>query len=109
MQRITIVVLALLAARPEPVTLFVASSLKETLTEDGAEAEKKTGNRHQPQFEATSTLARQINEGAPADVFITAAPEWLDKVKTIERFDWLSNTLVVVVAKDATGFDLKKI
>lgn len=89
------------------VRIFAAASLKEVATEIAAEWTKKTGRTHHLQFEATSTLARQIQEGAPAEIFITAAPEWLDKVTVAERYDWLSNTLVCVVPKDVKEFDLK--
>ncbi len=92
-----------------PVTIYAASSLKELVTELSDAWTVKTGQKARLQFEASSTLARQIAEGAPADVFITASPEWLDKLKVIERFDWLSNTLVVVVRKDVTAFDLKAV
>jgi molybdate transport system substrate-binding protein len=91
------------------VTVYAAASLNEAVTEIAAEWSNKSGRFTRLQFESTSTLARQINEGAPADLFITAAPEWLDKVKTRERYDWLSNRLVCVVAKDAPDFDLKKL
>lgn len=92
-----------------PVTVYAAASLREVVTEIAATWTRKTGREHRLQFESTSTLARQINEGAPADVFITAAPEWLDKVKPKEQYDWLSNRLVCVVPKDQADFDLKKI
>jgi molybdate transport system substrate-binding protein len=91
----------------QPVTIYAASSLKELVTELSDAWTRKTGQEARLQFEASSTLGRQIKEGAPADVFITAAPEWLDELKVIERFDWLSNTLVAVVRKDVTAFDLK--
>ncbi len=91
----------------QPVTIYAASSMKELVTELGDAWTRKTGQEARLQFEASSTLARQIAEGAPADVFITASPEWLDKLKLIDRFDWLSNRLVVVVRKDVAAFDLK--
>jgi molybdate transport system substrate-binding protein len=84
-----------------PVKVFAAASLKEAVTEIAEEWARKSGGRHQLTFEATSTLGRQIQEGAPADLFLTAAPEWLDPVKTKERCDWLTNRLVLVVAKGA--------
>ena len=98
------------SASPEaarPVTIYAAASLKELVTELGDDWTRKTGQEARLQFEASSTLARQIVEGAPADVFITAAPEWLDQLKLLKRFDWLSNRLVCVVRKDAGTFDLK--
>jgi molybdate transport system substrate-binding protein len=99
-------------ARPQaarPVIVYAASSLKELVTELGDAWTRKTGQEARLQFEASSTLARQIKEGAPADVFITAAPEWLDKLKLIDRFDWLSNRLVVAVRKDVATLDLKTV
>lgn len=90
-----------------PVKVFAAASLKEALGDIAAESAKRGGAPVQFQFEASSTLSRQIQEGAPADVFISAAPEWLDALKPAERFDWLSNVLVLVVAKDAGDPDLK--
>jgi molybdate transport system substrate-binding protein len=94
-------------AAGQPVTIYAASSMKELVTELGDAWTGKSGQEVRLQFEASSTLARQIKEGAPADVFITAAPEWLDQLKLIKRFDWLSNTLVCVVRKDVTSFDLR--
>ena len=59
-------------------------------------------------FASSSTLARQIVQGAPADVFVSANPEWMDHVEAAgalvedTRFDWLGNALVVVApAADA--------
>jgi molybdate transport system substrate-binding protein len=92
-----------------PVTIFAAASLKEAVTEIAAAWSKRSGQQHRLQLEASSTLARQLKEGAPGDVFITAAPEWLDEVKPLARFDWLSNRLVLVAGKESQGVDLKKL
>jgi molybdate transport system substrate-binding protein len=93
-----------------PVTIFAASSLKELVTELADGWSRTTGRATRLQFESSSTLARQIKEGAPADVFITAAPEWLDPLTLVKRFDWLSNRLVVVVGKDVQGeVDLRSV
>jgi molybdate transport system substrate-binding protein len=114
MKSIAIVAAALLSAcdskatPPKPaVRVYAATSLKEVATDIAAEWSKRTGRPAQFQFEATSTLARQIQEGAPAEIWITAAPEWLDKVTVGDRYDWLSNTLVCVVPRDTKEFDLK--
>ena len=82
------------ASDSAPVTLCAAASLREAVTEIADAWSRTSGRPVRTRFEATSTLARQINEGAPADLFIAAAPEWLDRVKTLERFDWLTNRLV---------------
>ncbi|MFN7972304.1 MAG: molybdate ABC transporter substrate-binding protein [Acidobacteriota bacterium] len=95
-------------AKRAPI-VFAAASLKEAVTEIADAWTKRTGVEVRLQFEATSTLAKQIQEGAPCDVFITAAPEWLDKLPVTKRFDWLGNTLVCVVKKDDKDFDIKKL
>jgi molybdate transport system substrate-binding protein len=113
--RFTLVVLALLTSScgPEPeaerITVFAAASLRETLTEIAQEWAKRGGSLPQLQFEATSTLARQIEEGAPADLFIPADEAWMDPAKPLERRDWLGNRLVCVVPKEAEDFDLKRV
>lgn len=89
------------------IAIFAASSLKEVVTGIAAEWSQRSGRPSRTQFEASSTLARRIKEGSPCDVFVTAAPEWLDQLKLQNRFDWLSNRLVVVVPRDTKAFDLK--
>jgi molybdate transport system substrate-binding protein len=97
------------APAPTPVRVFAAASLREAAGEIGERWTRDTGRPVRFQFEATSTLARQIQEGAPADLLLAAAPEWLDRVKPLDRFDWLSNRLVLVVPKDAGDVDLKNL
>jgi molybdate transport system substrate-binding protein len=97
------------SASASPLTIFAASSLKDVVTEIAEDWSKRSGRPNRLQFEASSTLARQIKEGAPADVFITAAPEWLDELKPLERFDWLSNRLVLVARKEGGAVDLKSL
>jgi molybdate transport system substrate-binding protein len=94
---------------PDAVTVFAATSLKEAVTDVAGAWSKKAGRPVKLQFESSSTLARQIKEGAPADLFLTAAPEWLDAIKVLDRFDWLSNRLVVVVRKETPEVDLRKL
>ncbi len=93
----------------EPVTIFAAASLREAVTEIGRQWTQKTGRAHRLQFEASSTLARQIRNGAPADVFISASPEWMDEAAPLERRDWLGNRLVCVVPAATRDFDLKAV
>jgi len=99
------------APAPRPATVLAASSLREVLEEVAMEWTRRTGRRADLRFGATSTLARQIGEGAPCDVFLAAAPEWLDRVKTLERRAWLGNRLVCVVpaGADASRFDLARV
>jgi len=95
---------------PKPqLTIFAAASLKEVITLIEADFRVKTGEESVLRFDSSSALARQIEEGAPAHIFITAAPQWLEKINTLERFDWLSNRLVCVTRKETSGFDINRI
>lgn len=96
-------------AAPAAITVFAASSLKEAVEGIAGEWTKRSGQAVRLQFEASSTLARQIEEGAPADLFLSAAPEWMDKVRPLGRADWLSNRLVLVVPREAGDADLKNL
>ena len=91
------------------VTACAASSLKEMVTEVATAWTKRSGTPVRLRFEGTPTLARQIQQGAQADLFLSAAPEWLDKVKTLGRYDWLGNRLVAVCRKGEGPVDLKRV
>lgn len=100
--------LALLAAaaplRAREITVFAAASLSDALQEIGAAYEKAGGPHVVFNFGASSTLARQIDEGAPADVFFSADEAKMDglakhgEVLAETRRSPLSNSLVIVVA-----------
>jgi molybdate transport system substrate-binding protein len=94
------------AETPPPLVVFAAASLKEAVTDLANEWSRRTGRPVALSFDATSTLARQIKAGAPADIFLAAAPEWLDEIKPLARVDWLSNRLVCVVPNDVASFDM---
>jgi len=69
------------AAATGTITVFAASSLKETFTEIGKQFEAAhPGDTVKFSFGASSTLATQITSGAPADVFASAAPKNMDTV-----------------------------
>jgi molybdate transport system substrate-binding protein len=97
------------APREPEVQVFAAASLREVLEEIASVWTGRAGRGVRLQFEATSTLARQVEQGAPADVFAVAAPEWLDRRRPLERYDWLSNRLVLVVPREAPDPDLGKL
>ena len=101
------------AASPTPVslegeiTVFAASSLTEAFNEAGkAFAEKNPKATVKFQFAASSALAVQINEGAPADVFASADTAQMkvvaDKGNANESAIFVKNTPVVVVPKNNT-------
>ena len=100
---------ALGIADPKPeILVFGAASLTESLQDLGNAYEAKFGTKVVFSFGASSDLARQIEAGAPADVFFsadTARMDALEKaglVKAGDRHEFLSNSLVVVVPSDST-------
>src|SRR4030095_8936191 len=74
-------------------------------------------------YAASSALAKQIEQGAPADVFICADTDWMDyavskkNINESTRVNWLGNTIVLIAPKDSKvdnvnigpGFDLAKL
>jgi len=93
--------LLLPAALGGEIRVFAAASLKEVLTEiAGAYGKSHPGTRILPNFGASGTLARQIDRGAPADIFLSAGPEWMAYLVERERIEkravavFAHNTLV---------------
>lgn len=95
------------ADKPAPLTVFAAASLKGSLDEAAATYEKSTGQPVRISYAASSALARQIEQGAPADVFLSADLDWMDYLQQRKLIDvdsrrnLLGNTLVLVAP--ATG------
>jgi molybdate transport system substrate-binding protein len=85
------------------VVVFAASSLTEVVAEAAEPFTRATGREARFQLGASSTLARQIREGAPADVFVSADPAWLDAVSPTARYDWLGNRLALCVPAGRAG------
>ncbi len=90
------------------VTVAAAASLAEAMTEIGVRYEKENeGERVRFNFGASSMLARQIEQGAPADVFLSADEAKMDALEKqgllLEgtRRSLLTNSLVIIVRKDA--------
>lgn len=107
------------AAADQPVVVFAAASLKNALDAVIAGWSKETGKTATVSYAASSALAKQIEQGAPADMFISADLAWMDYVakanliRTDTRENLLGNRLVLVAPADATatvdiqpGFDL---
>lgn len=100
------------------VTVFAAASLTNALTDIGKAFESQHGARVKFSFAASGALAKQIEAGAPADVFASADTKWMDhlyekgKIDGDSRVDLLGNTLVLVAPTGkkfpvtmAKGFD----
>ncbi len=91
-----------LRAAADEVTVFAAASLTDALGVVGEAWMAETGNTAIFSFAGSSALARQIQEGAPADIFISASVSWMDEVEGSgdlrdgTRRDILGNTLVLI-------------
>jgi molybdate transport system substrate-binding protein len=102
---------ALLAAslHAADVTVFAAASLSDALKEIATQYEPASGDKLKFNLAASSVLARQIKEGAPADVFFSADEAKMDDLAKAglladgTRVSLLSNTLVGVVPLDSTA------
>lgn len=90
----------------DTINVFAAASLTDSLKEIAATYEKQTGDKVVFNFGASSFLARQIEEGAPADIFFSADEARMDGLDTKgllvkdTRKSRLSNSLVIVVASE---------
>ncbi|PVE53285.1 molybdate ABC transporter substrate-binding protein [Rhizobium rhizogenes] len=107
------------ALAAEKVTVFAAASMKNALDAANAEFAKESGDEVVVSYAASSALAKQVEAGAPADVFVSADLAWMDYLagKGLIREDTRSNLLgnrLVLVAPAASakpveikpGFDL---
>ncbi|PZM09731.1 molybdate ABC transporter substrate-binding protein [Rhizobium tubonense] len=99
----------------DKVTVFAAASMKNALDNVDAAWTKQTGKEVTVSYAASSALAKQLESGAPADVFISADTDWMDYVakksliKTDTRVNLLGNQIVLVAAKDkAKPVDIKE-
>lgn len=102
----------------DEVVVFAAASLKTALDEVAEDFQAATGNTVTISYAGSNALAKQVIEGAPADIFVSAAVNWMDEVDraglVADRRDILGNTLVLVAhgagaapVEIAPGFDLK--
>ena len=99
-------------AESKPVVVFAAASLKNALDEIAAGWTAKSGIKVKTSYAASSALAKQIEQGAPADLFISADLDWMDYaekknlVKAATRGNLLGNSLVLAASKDWTKGDI---
>ncbi|WP_415183977.1 molybdate ABC transporter substrate-binding protein [Phaeovulum sp.] len=89
-------------ALADDITVFAAASLKNALDAIAADWQAQTGDTLAISYAGSSGLAKQIQQGAPADIFISAAVNWMDVLeadgllKPDSRTDLLGNTLVLL-------------
>jgi molybdate transport system substrate-binding protein len=110
-------------AQEQTLTVFAAASMKNALDDANAAFTKATGTKVVVSYAASSALAKQIEGGAPADVFISADLQWMDYVsgknliKPVSRLNLLGNKLVLIAPTDskldkvaiAKPFDIAKL
>ncbi len=96
------------AEAPRPLTVCAAASLQNAMKDVGAAFARAGGPPVAFSFGGSSTLARQIEQGAPADVFVSADPDWMNElekhglIQFPTRRDILTNHLALVAPKDST-------
>jgi molybdate transport system substrate-binding protein len=92
-------------AQPAAITVFAAASLTDSLKTVADAYKAKTGVTVALSFGASSTLARQIDQGARADIFLSADTDWMDFLQrnglVAARKDLLGNQLVLIAAPDS--------
>ena len=110
-------------AQDKSLIVFAAASLKNALDDVNAAYTAKTGVKIAASYAASSALAKQIEQGAPADVFASADIDWMEyaiqkkDIKDGTRVDLLGNKLVLIAPKESDissvqigpGFDLAKL
>ena len=97
------------AAQSGDVVVFAAASLKNALDEIAVQWQRVTGKKVVISYAASNTLIRQIEQGAPADIFISADLDWMDYgqqknlIKPDTRSNLLGNRLVLVAPRDSNA------
>lgn len=100
-------------ARAEGVLVFAAASLKTALDQIAESWREQTGKAVTISYAGSSSLARQIEQGAPADIFISASVDWMDHLQSAEmirpgsRTNLLGNRLALIAhGRETAGIDL---
>jgi molybdate transport system substrate-binding protein len=110
-------------AEDKTIIVFAAASMKNALDDIDAAFTAKTGVKVSASYAASSTLAKQIEQGAPADIFVSADTDWMNyatskkNINEPTRVDLLGNSIVLIAPKDSRldnvtigpGFDLAKL
>src|SRR5262249_7745717 len=111
------------SAQEKTLTVFAAASMKNALDDVDAAYTRKTGVRLAVSYAASSALMKQIEQGAPADVFVSADLDWMDYgsqkkvIADATRVNLLGNKIVLIAPKESKlanvtigpGFDLAKL
>lgn len=98
---------ASLSVADESIRVYAAASLNNVITEISKNYQQEFGKSIKSSFASSSTLAKQIDLGAPADIFISADTQWMDylqqhhKLQNTSRKNLLGNTLVLISPKNS--------
>ena len=90
----------------EPISIFSAASTTDVLEQIASDYEKDTACSVSTIFAGSGTLARQIEAGAPADIYLSASTEWMDWIERAglirqgNRVPLLANQLVIIVPSE---------
>lgn len=96
-------------AAEAPLTVFAAASTTNTLTDIATLYAAEGQGKVQMSFASSSTLAKQIENGAPADIFLSANAQWMDYLASKDllvpgsRADLLGNSIVLIAPASYTG------
>lgn len=99
---------ATVTVRAEKITVFAAASLTDAMLRIYQSYTDQTGDKLILSFASSSTLARQIAAGAPADIYISANKKWMDwlaerkMIANAKRHDLLGNALVLIAPKNSS-------
>jgi molybdate transport system substrate-binding protein len=110
-------------AQDKSLTVFAAASMKNALDDVDNAFTARTGVKIVASYAASPALAKQIEQGAPADIFLSADTDWMDysignrTINEPTRINLLGNSIVLIAPKDsrignvaiAPGFDLAKL
>src|SRR5258705_6990739 len=94
-------------AQDKSLTVFAAASMKNALDDIDDAYTAKTGVKIAASYAASSTLAKQIEQGAPADIFMSADTDWMDyatarkNIREPTRVNLLGNSIVLIAPKDS--------
>ncbi len=97
------------SSQTNDVVIFAAASLKTALDEVNVQWQREGGRKAVISYAASPALARQIEQGAPADLFVSADLDWMDYVqrrdliKPATRANLLGNRIVLIAPKDSTA------
>jgi len=111
------------SAQDKTVTVFAAASMKNALDDVNAAFTRSSGSKVVASYAASPALVKQIEQGAPADVLVSADLDWMDYgvqrkvINEATRVNLLGNTLVLIAPKDSKldhiaiggGFDLAQL